>query len=457
MLLTDSKNSTIIKASGGIVWKKVSGEYRLAVVYRDRYGNEWSLPKGKLEESETWKECAQREVKEEVGVTTRILGFADTITYSANETPKVVVFWHMLATGTSTIPIDPETVKIKWLAPNEAVRILDYEDERDLVRDTKYPEKKGFFSITNLFADFRRLIERKFIYNKIVRIESELKILEYELSVTKQQYNNEEHKLIYHGLEHLVNLAQKEVDDNQVDTAWKIYNLIRRIKYLTFDETQLENEAKILQNEAEKLNEWRKKAVNEIIADEKNSPKKLNPSHLIHAARIKDEHYDSAYYKNKLSSSTIRLLTIILLICLGLLSIWVNLNFEESTDLNNLIENGTKNTPRSIKLGPVSFGVFLFGVLGACISSLFHLRDTSKNTRIPEMLSGITFTLTRVLIGGISALIIMIYLESDFSELLFKDISLRPNSIYAYLSIAFIAGFTERLLLKAVASVVGKE
>jgi len=51
----------------------------------------------------------------------------------------------------------------------------------------------------------------------------------------------------------------------------------------------------------------------------------------------------------------------------------------------------------------------------------------------------------------------MIYLESDFSELLFKDISLRPNSIYAYLSIAFIAGFTERLLLKAVASVVGKE
>jgi hypothetical protein len=301
-------------------------------------------------------------------------------------------------------------------------------------------------------SDLKRILN----YNKIIRIESELKILEFELGITKKQ-KDEGHIIIYQELEQLVNLAQKEAFDNQVDTAWKIYKLIRRIKYLTFDETQLENEAKILQTEAEKLNEWRKKAVNKILADEKASPKKLNPSHLIHAARIKDEHYDNTYYKNKLSSSTILLLTSFLVICLGFLAIWLNSSFIESTNFNNLIENETENTPRSIKLQPVSVGVFLFGVLGACISSLFHLRDTSKTTRIPEMLNGKTFTLTRILIGGISALIILIYLESEFSELLFKHISIRPSSIYSYLSIAFIAGFTERLLLKAVTAVVGKE
>lgn len=171
----------VIKASGGIVWKKISGKYHIAVVNRDRYGNKWSLPKGKLEENESWKEAAQREIKEEVGVTTQVIGFADTITYSANETPKVVVFWHMLATGTSTAKHDPEVVMIDWLTPNEALGILDYEEEQELVRDLQYPGKKGFFAFTFIYGLFKRVKIKPRKSTKKVRIENELKIFECEL------------------------------------------------------------------------------------------------------------------------------------------------------------------------------------------------------------------------------------------------------------------------------------
>jgi 8-oxo-dGTP pyrophosphatase MutT (NUDIX family) len=58
----------VIEASGGIVERRSPEGTRIAVIYRERYGPEWSLPKGKRLPGETWQETALREVREEIGV-----------------------------------------------------------------------------------------------------------------------------------------------------------------------------------------------------------------------------------------------------------------------------------------------------------------------------------------------------------------------------------------------------
>ena len=60
-------------SSGGVVYRKVGdNDYEVALVYRKRH-DDWSLPKGHIEEGETREETALREVKEETGLDARIV------------------------------------------------------------------------------------------------------------------------------------------------------------------------------------------------------------------------------------------------------------------------------------------------------------------------------------------------------------------------------------------------
>ena len=52
-------------AAGGIVLRR--GETPLIAIVRQRKRNEWVLPKGKLDDGETPKQAAHREVLEETG------------------------------------------------------------------------------------------------------------------------------------------------------------------------------------------------------------------------------------------------------------------------------------------------------------------------------------------------------------------------------------------------------
>ncbi|TYP92527.1 NUDIX domain-containing protein [Fodinibius salinus] len=58
-----------ITAAGGVVYREGSQKIKPNILAIYRRGK-WDLPKGKLEDGETIKECAVREVAEEVGLTT---------------------------------------------------------------------------------------------------------------------------------------------------------------------------------------------------------------------------------------------------------------------------------------------------------------------------------------------------------------------------------------------------
>jgi 8-oxo-dGTP diphosphatase len=120
----------VIQAAGGLVWR--SG--RLAVIHRLKRGD-WSLPKGKLEPGETFPDAALREVAEETGCRARLGEFAGYTLYSVKRGPKLVLFWHMFASGSYRFEPNDEVDRIEWLRPSEALSRLDHAAERRLVRD----------------------------------------------------------------------------------------------------------------------------------------------------------------------------------------------------------------------------------------------------------------------------------------------------------------------------------
>ncbi len=88
---------TPVLAAGGIVLR--SAETPLIAVVRLRKRNEWVLPKGKLDDGETAREAARREVVEETGHEVTVHEFLGTLVYESGGRSKVVHYWRMETNG----------------------------------------------------------------------------------------------------------------------------------------------------------------------------------------------------------------------------------------------------------------------------------------------------------------------------------------------------------------------
>jgi 8-oxo-dGTP diphosphatase len=118
-----------IRAAGGVVMR----DGHIAVVHRPRY-DDWSLPKGKLEPGESWEEAALREVEEETGLRVRLEEELEPAHYLAKGRPKTVRWWRMSVVQDAGHGPDDEVDELRWVTPGEAVIMLDYDHDRELVR-----------------------------------------------------------------------------------------------------------------------------------------------------------------------------------------------------------------------------------------------------------------------------------------------------------------------------------
>src|SRR5256885_14270865 len=84
-----------VLAAGGIVLRQ--GQTPLVAVVRLRKRNEWVLPKGKLDDGETPRAAAEREVMEETGHDVSVHEFLGTLVYETSGGPKIVHYWGMEA------------------------------------------------------------------------------------------------------------------------------------------------------------------------------------------------------------------------------------------------------------------------------------------------------------------------------------------------------------------------
>ena len=119
---------TPVVAAGGIVLRQ--GETPLIAVVQLRKRDEWVLPKGKLDDGETARDAARREVLEETGHEAVVHEFLGTLVYESNRGSKVVHFWRMEADGGQTHPLMRDVRAVEWLSLDEAVNRLSRGYER---------------------------------------------------------------------------------------------------------------------------------------------------------------------------------------------------------------------------------------------------------------------------------------------------------------------------------------
>ena len=126
-------DSGLIRAAGGIVLRWQDGRQELLLVHRLAYGD-WSLPKGKLASpQEAAEDTAVREVREETGLVCEIEFAAGSTRYrDQNGQPKVVRYWEM-STGGGAFVANAEVDQMLWLAVPEAIELLSYAHDRELI------------------------------------------------------------------------------------------------------------------------------------------------------------------------------------------------------------------------------------------------------------------------------------------------------------------------------------
>jgi 8-oxo-dGTP diphosphatase len=125
----------VIEAAGGVVeWNTPEGVC-IAVVFRERYGPEWALPKGKRQPGETWQQTALREVEEEIGLRPDVTGVAGATAYLAGGVPKLVLYWRMHANA-EWGPFAPneEVRRLAWLPLPQAIKRLSHLQEANILR-----------------------------------------------------------------------------------------------------------------------------------------------------------------------------------------------------------------------------------------------------------------------------------------------------------------------------------
>jgi len=132
MLIDPAPDPVVIRAAGGILWRRDSTSPRLLLVHRPKY-DDWSLPKGKLEDGESWKDAAIREVREETGCRAEVGEFAGRVCYLVKGRPKIVLFWHMEQVGDCLFEPCKEVDRVVWLTLPEAVVRLGYGEEKLLL------------------------------------------------------------------------------------------------------------------------------------------------------------------------------------------------------------------------------------------------------------------------------------------------------------------------------------
>jgi 8-oxo-dGTP diphosphatase len=145
---TSDAAEALIRAAGGVVWRhepmaESAGQsvgqaagpaVQVLIVHRPRY-DDWSLPKGKLDDGESFEDAAVREIAEETGVQGVLGPDLGSVHYTDHKgRPKIVRWWAVFCERQDQPSDTDEVDQKRWLPPLEAEPLLSYDTDRDVLR-----------------------------------------------------------------------------------------------------------------------------------------------------------------------------------------------------------------------------------------------------------------------------------------------------------------------------------
>lgn len=117
-------------AAGGVPWRTKGGKTEVLLAHRPAY-DDWTFPKGRLEEGESLIQCAAREAEEETSlpvVVGRFLGVTRYVKRSGRH--KEVSYWAMRV-GKGKFRPGREVDLVRWVRPGKLAKHLTHRVDRE--------------------------------------------------------------------------------------------------------------------------------------------------------------------------------------------------------------------------------------------------------------------------------------------------------------------------------------
>jgi len=413
----------VIKAAGGILQRSTPRGDEVMVVYRKRH-QDWTLPRGKVKDGESFQEAAMRQVLEETGCSCRIGNYLGTISYSDKGVPKVVLFWKMTLVEDKGAATNDEIGQALWLQLPAAIERLTHAQEKALLsrigslpRQSQSPTEPAPAPVpaTQAAVVLPRANQPGAVRDHLAqsRLLRECEAFRVELSFLERRNPRADNHWAAAAHEQLNNVLRC-LESDDIEGGWFGLHAAQRYAVFGMNQIELANRAHVLREEALKIDSWRGEAMEGLLS---MSDDQLTAENVADAIALRNEDASSQYNRSRTTGDQLRVL---LMIC-GLAAVAMS---------PFLLLSGRS---------PIVAAVLFFGLLGSTVCSAQSLVRGRNESRPANLF----ITLTPVFFGAIAGL--LGYAVYEYMPLL--TFHSGERHISAVMGLAFLSGcLGERLL-----------